>query len=311
MRARASIAATLLLVLAAVLAAQPSALGPAERIADGVVLHRLDDPGLLNPAGPIAVQALRLEPDKIRLVMGLAEDRVPARQGVEQIASRHGAIAAVNGGFFALEDGMPNGLLKSGGRVFGGTGRARGAVGITDRRGAVRLLFDRVTATIAPGKNGRRETRYGTRLGTSAKDWARATDAVSGAGLLVLDGRDLTEWKDERLSDVFDITRHPRTMIGVGADGAIWLVTIHVSQHRKVRVVASHALRMHLAGLRPSGCIRLPSMAADTMVAEDCESSVRPDRAAAGQRRAAGAAPPEVACPLYSRKKAAAPFFCK
>jgi Phosphodiester glycosidase len=222
MRARASIAATLLLVLAAVLAAQPPALGSAERIADGVVLHRLDDPGLLNPAGPIAVQALRLEPDKIRLVMGLAEDRVPAREGVEQIASRHGAIAAVNGGFFALEDGMPNGLLKSGGRVLGGTARARGAVGITDRRGAVRLLFDRVTATTAPEKNGRRETSYGTRLGTSAKDWARATDAVSGAGLLVRDGRDLTEWKDERLSDVFDITRHPRTMIGVAADGAIW-----------------------------------------------------------------------------------------
>ena len=30
--------------------------------ADGVQLYRLDDPALLSPAGPVAVQALRLDP---------------------------------------------------------------------------------------------------------------------------------------------------------------------------------------------------------------------------------------------------------
>jgi exopolysaccharide biosynthesis protein len=220
------LAAIWLLLCAALVAAQPSTLGPAEQIADGVVLYRLADPGLLDPAGPIAVQALRLDPKKIALEMGVAGDGVPARLGVLEIASRRQAVAAVNGGFFALEDGRPLALLKSRGRLLAGTGRSRGAVGVMEKHGGVRLLFDRVTAGIVSGKNGRREGQYWPRLGTSSKDWSRVSDAVSGAGLLVLDGRELKDWADEGLSPVFDTTRHPRTLIGVDGDDAIWLVTI-------------------------------------------------------------------------------------
>jgi exopolysaccharide biosynthesis protein len=39
-------------------------------------------------------------------------------------------------------------------------------------------------------------------------------------------GHALTEWGDEQLSSGFDTTRHPRTMIGVDAQDAIWLVTV-------------------------------------------------------------------------------------
>jgi len=42
----------------------------------------------------------------------------------------------------------------------------------------------------------------------------------------MLDGRELPEWNDEPLSASFDTTRHPRTLIGVDAQEAIWLVTI-------------------------------------------------------------------------------------
>jgi exopolysaccharide biosynthesis protein len=51
-------------------------------------------------------------------------------------------------------------------------------------------------------------------------------DAIGGAGLLLLDGRDVTEWDAERIAAGFDTTRHPRTLIGTAADGAIWLVTV-------------------------------------------------------------------------------------
>jgi exopolysaccharide biosynthesis protein len=70
------------------------------------------------------------------------------------------------------------------------------------------------------------ETSYRTRLGSAATDWSRAATVVSGAGLLALDGRELTDWKEDGLSRAFDTTRHPRTLIGVDAGGAIWLVTI-------------------------------------------------------------------------------------
>jgi exopolysaccharide biosynthesis protein len=42
----------------------------------------------------------------------------------------------------------------------------------------------------------------------------------------MLDGRELTDWTDERFVKGFDTTRHPRTLIGVDGDGAIWLVTV-------------------------------------------------------------------------------------
>ena len=236
MRVRVRVATLLaLLVSATLLAVEPrntqnaapritqSVLGSAvERIADGVELHRLDDPGLLTPPGPVSVQALRLDPAKVRVDIGLAQDRLPARETVPGIAGRNGALAAVNAGFFALADGGPAGFLKKAGTVVGRARRPRGAVAFTERSGKARLLFDRVSVVLSPKK----KLEYQPRLGTSAKDWARAASAVGGAGLLMLNGRVLTEWADEQLANGFDTTRHPRTMIGVDAQEAIWLVTV-------------------------------------------------------------------------------------
>ena len=189
-----------------------------ERVADGVELLRLDDPSLLDPAGPVAIQALRLDPKKVRLHIARAANANPARETVESIARREGAIAAVNAGFFGLEDGKPSAMLKIAGRLLGGTTRARGAVAFREHRGRTELLFDRVTVQS-------REGNYRTTMGTSAKDWKRAPFAVSGAGLLLLHGRTISDWTDEKISASFDTTRHPRTVIGEGG-GAIWLITV-------------------------------------------------------------------------------------
>jgi hypothetical protein len=211
-----------LLVSAALLSAQPRFIGPAERIADGVLLYRLDDPDMLNPPGHVAVQALQLDPRRVRLESGIAADHLPARETVLSIANRRGALAAVNGGFFVLADGAPQALLKTDGALIGKTVHPKGAVGVVDRRHGPRLLFDRVT-TDTPQD---RPTSYRTRFGSSPKEWARARNAVSGAGLLLLDGREITDWTEEVLSAAFDTTRHPRTIIGVDADESIWLVTV-------------------------------------------------------------------------------------
>ena len=213
------VAALLFLFPATHVAEQAAALVPLEKIADGVELHRLDDPSLLEPAGPVAIQALRLDPKKVRLEMAVANDKLPARETVQQIAARHsGAIAAINAGFFVLADGAPSAFLKVKGQIIQGTSRPRGVVGLTERRGASLLLFDRLTVE-------KTKAVYHPRLGSSARDWARAPGAVSGAGLLLLNGRELTDWTEERITAGFDTARHPRTMIGEGG-GAIWLVTI-------------------------------------------------------------------------------------
>jgi hypothetical protein len=70
------------------------------------------------------------------------------------------------------------------------------------------------------------ERRYTARLGTTPAQWAGVPDIVGGAGLLVLNGRPVTDWADEQLRAGFDTERHPRTMIGTGRGGSIWLVTV-------------------------------------------------------------------------------------
>ena len=222
MHARTRLVLVWLLFLAVALPAQQAALGPAERIADGVVLYRLDDPSLLDPPGPVAVQALRLDPRIVTLDIARATG-TPSRETVEAIAARHpGVIAAVNAGFFSLQTGAPTGLLKIDGELVGTTTRPRGAVGIRRDRERTTLLFDQVSVITPP--KGR--PVFKPLRGSSPRDWARVPDAIGGAGLLLLDGRDITEWGAERIATGFDTTRHPRTLIGTAADGAIWLVTI-------------------------------------------------------------------------------------
>ena len=70
------------------------------------------------------------------------------------------------------------------------------------------------------------ERRFTTRLGTTPAQWTDAQDIVGGAGLLMLNGRAIADWTDEQLRAGFDTERHPRTMIGTGRGGSIWLVTV-------------------------------------------------------------------------------------
>ncbi|HXG53856.1 MAG TPA: phosphodiester glycosidase family protein [Vicinamibacterales bacterium] len=223
MRLRLQLVAFGLLLLAVSVPAHQSALDTAQQVTNGVLLYRLDDPALLSPEGPVAVQAIRLDPRIVTLEIGRASHVEPARETVEAIAARRpGAIAAINGGFFSLETGKPTAFLKTDGRVVSGTSRPRGAVGIDDRRGVTTLLFDRVAVTRTPG----RRPGYRPLLSSSPHDWSRVPHAISGAGLLVLGGREFREWTDERIAAGFQTARHPRTVIGTDAKGAIWLITV-------------------------------------------------------------------------------------
>lgn len=159
----------------------PAFLGPAEHVADGVDLFRVD--GVLPPiAGgspdtvPRSIRLLRLDPRRVRLVSALATGEIPGRATVLSIAQRAGAVAAVNAGFFS-PTGDPNGLLKIDGRLLSDTGRARGAVALVDGPAGLDGLFDRVSARVA--------IRYRT-----GRRWRRApvdgVDTARGPGRIVL-----------------------------------------------------------------------------------------------------------------------------
>ena len=213
-------------------AAPPAAQAPAplsapETVADGVRLHRLSDPNLLSPPGPISVQLLEIDPRRVELRVETAADRLPAKATVPEIARQHRALAAINAGFFVVATGEAAGLLKVDGRLISPTRLPRGAVAVAARswRRPMRLFFDQVSVRRpSPGT----PPVYETQLGSPASAWAGARHAVGGAGLLVAKGRVLSpeDRNVEKLGRSFTETRHPRTFVGVDKRGFIWLITV-------------------------------------------------------------------------------------
>jgi hypothetical protein len=287
---------------------------PVREVAEGISLFHLTDTTLVDPPGPISIWMLRLDPGAVALRAALSNDEVMGTEVVADTAARHRAVAAVNAGFF-LPNGDPAGLYKVAGSLVSDTRRPRGAVGIVTVEGRPRLLFDRVTATVAltvHGSLGRKTTvpvdgvdttrlrgklmlftpayhdhtdtapgglewaMYGQPMRVSADastsgktpipgngfvlsfggetppavlrglkrgrrvdlvptyapasddpaPWAQAADVIGGAGLLVKNGQEIKDWTPEQFNPGFAELRHPRTMIGVGRDGFIWLVTV-------------------------------------------------------------------------------------
>jgi hypothetical protein len=140
-------------VLAAIVAfwvlsapAQTAWMFQTQAVAPGVDLFRSNDASLVNPPGAVAVHLLRLDPERVRLDAALSNGEVMDAERVADIAARHQAIAAVNGGFFSIKNGEPTGLLKIGGELLSDSAVARGIVAIRSRPGRrPELEFDQAT----------------------------------------------------------------------------------------------------------------------------------------------------------------------
>lgn len=96
-------------------------------------------------AGPQWVAVLRVDPTRFEVRPVLARDRVPGRERTSQMARRSGAVAAVNGGFFAPDGDPLGGLVVDGewvsepvaGRSCLGLGDGFAVVDALDWRGQV------------------------------------------------------------------------------------------------------------------------------------------------------------------------------
>jgi len=121
-------------------------LGEPQVVAPGVELYRSTDAALVAAAGPVAVSLLRLDPAEVRLASTLANDEVAGSEAVADIARRHGALAAVNGGFFNDSNGEPTGVLKVAGELVSDASVTKGAVVIeTPAEEPTALTFDLVS----------------------------------------------------------------------------------------------------------------------------------------------------------------------
>ena len=329
-------------------------LGAPQAVAPGVTLYHLTDPSLLDSPAPVSVWLLRVNPGAADLRAVLSNDAIVDTETVPDMAERHGAIAAINAGFFLIPSGDPSGIYKLHGQLVSDTKRPRGAVGILRDGLGQRLIFGRVAATmtlriprrgrvdtvmeiagvdttrrrgrlmlftpayhqhtdtpatglewvlegkplrvssgpLAAGKTpiprdgyvlsfggtqpppalrslsaGTRidlETNYIAADGAEA-DWRNTEAIVGGAGLLLRDGRLITDWKVEQLSPGFAHTRHPRTLIGTQVDGTIWLVTVDGRQPKVSAGMSLFELRSLVQRLGLRNALNLDGGGSTTM----------------------------------------------
>ena len=120
---------------------QSAWLGQAQNVAPGVEFYQTTDRTLVDPDGGIAVSLLRLDLDRVAIESALSNEEVMDAERVDAIAKRHGAIAAVNAGFFNVKNGEPVSVLKVGGELVSDTAAPRGVVAIHTRPGARQEFF--------------------------------------------------------------------------------------------------------------------------------------------------------------------------
>src|SRR5215203_1137400 len=125
-------------------------VGAGRAIAPGVLHFTLTDPTLLDPPGPISVQLLRLDLTQVDLTTDLALGDRQGRATVLSAARRRQAIAAINAGFFSLNNGDPIGPLRVDGELVsdGTLGRAAAALIPNGRGGKPAWMFDRAGVAI-------------------------------------------------------------------------------------------------------------------------------------------------------------------
>jgi thiol-disulfide isomerase/thioredoxin len=93
------------------------------------------------------INALVLDPAKARLELGIALDEIVGAETTSSIAARHGALAAVNGGYFrtaGLLKGEPAGLMALAGRVLSEPAKGRASLAAADIGGRTRIAVAHV-----------------------------------------------------------------------------------------------------------------------------------------------------------------------
>jgi hypothetical protein len=105
-------------------------------------------PDVSSPWGPLVARVLEVDPGSIDVVVAHARDAAMGLETTRDLARRHGALAAVNGGFFRTSGplaGESEGVLVVDGRLLSEPDRGRAGVAfVLDADGRARALFDRL-----------------------------------------------------------------------------------------------------------------------------------------------------------------------
>ena len=190
-------------------------------------------------ADTLRAWAVRLDPS-VHLDVDVATDTTDGRETTSAFAARTGACVALNGGYFDMETGVPRGLVVDGGQLrapaFDRVERdsvsypvARGAVGIGP--GGPEVAWARDDGASACRVEAPPSNREGAPASVSACAPWDVAEAVGAGPVLLRDGEAVVATEAE----VFwgsHARRHPRSALGIAADGRVWLVVVDGRQPR-------------------------------------------------------------------------------
>lgn len=103
-----------------------------------------------GPTGPWFINMLRIDLRKARLRMVHAMDEAVGLETVSSLATRYGALAAINSGYFRTTGtyrGDSAGLQVLNGQILSESNNGRAAAGFIERRGAQQIIFGHVLFT--------------------------------------------------------------------------------------------------------------------------------------------------------------------
>ena len=103
---------------------------------------------LTHVMGPWTIHVLAVDPEKVDVRVAHAYDAAIGLETTAALATRRGALAAVNGGYFLMTGllaGDSQGVLRIDGRLLSEPDRGRAAVGFFDDDGVVRSVFGRLS----------------------------------------------------------------------------------------------------------------------------------------------------------------------
>ncbi|MCW8983782.1 MAG: phosphodiester glycosidase family protein [Thermoanaerobaculales bacterium] len=156
---------------------------------------------LTNPEGPWKIHVLEADPKKIRVEVVHAYDAAIGLETTAELAERHDALAAINGGYFRMTGllaGDSQGTLRIDGRLLSEPDRGRAAVGFYAADGATQAVFGRLSfrgevrigdATVLP-IDGINRSRKLSEIILFTPEFHRTTlTSPGGAEIIVENGR--------------------------------------------------------------------------------------------------------------------------
>ena len=238
-----------------------------------------------SDAAPLRTWAVRLEAVPLRVL--LAADTSDLREAPSAFAERTGACVVLNGGYFSMTTGVPVGLAMVDGDVVSPADAeivrddvpypvARGAVGIGPRGVEIGWAGAPTSRCEAPPDN--RPGRPAAEA--TCSEWP-VSDALSAGPMLLRDGRPTRSADAEVFFGTSIPQRHPRSAIGVDADGAVWLVVVDGRQPDS-RGVDLGELADILAALGARDAVNLDGGGSSALVVRAGENWVRLNRPTGG-----------------------------